>query len=62
MKFKYFIPLLTWLIPTIIISIVMFQTEPLTKIQYYGFTALIISSCLTYFTGLKLALKDKEGK
>jgi len=60
MKFKYVLPLLAWLIPTIIISLVMFKYDaPLTKSQYIGFTALLISACLTYLTGIRVVQKDK---
>jgi hypothetical protein len=60
MKLKYLIPMLTWLIPTIIISLVMFKLDaPLTPTQNIGFAALLISACVTYFVGIQLVLKDK---
>ncbi|MFN8281826.1 MAG: hypothetical protein U0U67_01325 [Chitinophagales bacterium] len=60
MKFKYLTPLLAWLIPTIIISLIMFKYDaPLTNAQYIGFTALLISACITYITGIRLVEKDK---
>jgi hypothetical protein len=60
MKFKYLLPLLGWLIPTVIISLVMFRFDaPLTTSQYIGFTALLISACVTYLTGIRLVQKDK---
>ncbi len=60
MKFKYLIPLFAWLIPTVVISLVMFKYDaPLTKAQYIGFTALLISACVTYLTGIRLVEKDK---
>ncbi len=60
MKFKYILPLLIWLIPTIIISLIMFKYDaPLTNAQYIGFAALLISACLTYITGIRLVEKDK---
>ncbi len=60
MKFKYFVPLLAWLIPTIIISLIMFKYDaPLTNAQYIGFTALLVSACITYITGIRLVEKDK---
>ena len=61
MKFKYVLPLLAWIIPTVIISLVMFKYDaPLTNSQYIGFTALLISACLTYLTGIKIVQKDKN--
>lgn len=60
MKFKYIAPLLLWLIPTVIISLIMFKYDaPLTNAQYIGFTALLISACVTYITGIRLVQKDK---
>lgn len=60
MKFKYVLPLLAWIIPTVIISLIMFKFDaPLTNSQYIGFTALLISACLTYLTGIKIVQKDK---
>jgi len=61
MKFKYILPLLGWLAPTVIISLIMFKYDaPLTEAQYIGFTALLVSACITYITGVKLVLKDKK--
>lgn len=61
MKTKYLLPLLGWLIPTIIISLIMFKYDaPLTQSQYIGFTALLVSACITYFAGIKVVLKDKD--
>jgi hypothetical protein len=60
MKFKYIAPLLLWLVPTVIISLIMFKYDaPLTNAQYIGFTALLISACVTYITGIRLVQKDK---
>jgi hypothetical protein len=60
MKFKYFLPLITWLLPTIIISAIMFKVDaPLTDAQFGGFVALLISACVTYYLGLKVMQKDK---
>ena len=60
MKLKYFIPLITWLLPTIVISLIMFRTDPLSKTQNIGFIALLVSACITYATGVKLVLKEKS--
>jgi hypothetical protein len=60
MKIKYLLPLLGWLIPTIVISLIMFKYDaPLTQSQYIGFTALLISACITYIAGIKVVLKEK---
>lgn len=61
MKIKYLIPLITWVVPTIVISLVMFKLDaPLTPTQNIGFAALLISACITYIVGVQLALKDKK--
>jgi hypothetical protein len=60
MKFKYMLPLITWIVPTVVISIIMFKVDaPLTKAQSYGFIALLISACITYYVGVWQVLKDK---
>lgn len=60
MKLKYLLPLIGWLLPTVIISLVMFKLDaPLTETQNYGFAALLVSACITYVTGIKLVMKDK---
>lgn len=61
MKLKYFIPLITWVVPTIVISLIMFKLDaPLTPTQNIGFAALLVSACITYGVGIKLVLKEKS--
>ncbi|MFC2176113.1 hypothetical protein ACFLR1_04000 [Bacteroidota bacterium] len=63
MKFKHLVPIITWVVPTIIISLVMFEFDaPLTQTQNIGFAGLLISACVTYVVGVKQALKDKENQ
>lgn len=60
MKFKFLLPLIGWLVPTIIISLIMFKYDaPLTQAQYIGFTALLVSACVTYYIGIRQVLKGK---
>lgn len=60
MKLKYLLPLITWVIPTIVVSLVMFKLDaPLTPTQNIGFAALLISACITYVVGVKIVMKDK---
>jgi hypothetical protein len=60
MKFKYLIPLIGWIVPTVIISIIMFKVDaPLTQPQLIGFIALLASACATYYIGIRQVLKDK---
>jgi hypothetical protein len=57
---SYFMPLIGWLIPTIVISLIMFELDaPLTPSQNIGFVALLISSCVTYYVGIRMVLKNK---
>ncbi len=61
MKFKYFIPLLTFIIPTVIISAILFiVTEPPPPIQLAGFVILLIAACGTYVMGVRGVLKDLD--
>ncbi|HQV79212.1 MAG TPA: hypothetical protein PLJ42_11315 [Chitinophagales bacterium] len=61
MKIKYLLPLITWIVPTVIISAIMFKLDaPLTDTQFGGFVALLVSACITYVVGIKITLKDKE--
>lgn len=61
MKLKYFFPFITWIIPTIIITVVMSKLDtPLTTAQSYGMAALLISVSVTYYIGVRIAVKDKN--
>lgn len=54
------LPLIGWILPTVIISIIMFKVDaPLTQAQSYGFIALLVSACITYYVGVRQAVKDK---
>ncbi len=60
MKFKYWLPFITWVVPTIIITIILGMVDaPLTQAQTIGFTALVLSAGITYYLGIRQALKDK---
>jgi hypothetical protein len=60
MKFRYFLPLIGWLVPTVIISVILFKVDaPLTPSQLVGFIALLVSACVTYAVGVRMVLKDK---
>ncbi|MCB0502931.1 MAG: hypothetical protein KDD32_09610 [Bacteroidetes bacterium] len=60
MKIKYLLPMITWVIPTIIISLIMFKLDaPLTPTQNIGFAALLISACITYVVGIRIVMNDK---
>jgi hypothetical protein len=61
MKFKLFMPLLTFIIPTIIITAALFYfTEPPPPIQLGGLVLLLVGACGTYYMGIKKAIEDKD--
>ncbi len=60
MKLKYHVPLLGFLIPTFIISTLMFvyrECPPMD--QLIGFYACVIGATITYYVGIHVALNDK---
>ena len=61
MKFKLFIPLLIFLISTIILSAVLFiLTEPPPPILLGGLVVLLIGASFSYYSGVKAALEEKD--
>lgn len=59
LKFKYFIPLVLFIIPTIIITTLLFIFDaPPSPAQLIGFIILLIAACITYYMGLKRLLDD----
>jgi|GEM_PF-2462203 len=59
MKFKYFIPLISFMIPTIVISTILFVIDaPPPPVQLGGFIVLLIAVCGTYYLGLKKVFDD----
>lgn len=60
MKRKYFIPLLCFLIPTIIGSIVLWP-ESITGIFFVGgYVVMLISVVIIYVAGIRMVLRDKS--
>ena len=61
MKFKLFVPLLIFLISTIILSAVLFiLTEPPPPILLGGLVVLLIGASFSYYSGVKAALEEKD--
>jgi len=58
MKLKYFFPLIMFMIPTVIFSILMWPPEALQPIPVGGFVMMLVSVVLTYISGLQSILKD----
>lgn len=59
LKFKHLKYLILFVIPTIIISSVLFILEPPSVTILLGFIALIIAACVTYILGIREALNDR---
>jgi hypothetical protein len=60
MKLKYHVPLLGFLIPTLVISTLMFVFRECPPIdQFIGFYACVIGATITYYVGIHMVLKDK---
>lgn len=60
LKFKYFVPLLTFLIPTLIITPIVWIFEAPGFLTIIGFTILIISVVVTYYMGIKGVIEDSS--
>ena len=60
MKFKYHIPLLGFLVPTLVISTLMFIYRACPPMdQLVGFYACVIGAAVTYYLGIRTVLKDR---
>ncbi|MBA7515876.1 hypothetical protein ES705_07921 [subsurface metagenome] len=59
-KFKQFIPLITFVVPSIIISIIMFVLMKTEWTMIVGFVVLLLSACFTYFMGIRGVLKEQD--
>lgn len=59
MELKHFYPLILFIVPTIIISIVLFVfVEAPGTATLIGFVILLVAACGTYYLGIWGALKD----
>jgi len=60
MKMKYHFPLVGFLVPTFVISTLMFvyrECPPMD--QLIGFYACVIGATIAYYTGIHVVLKDR---
>jgi len=60
LKFKYFVSLLAFLVPTCIITPIVWIFEPPGIITLIGFTTLIIGVVLSYYMGIRGVIKDSS--
>lgn len=61
MKLKYHLPILAFIIPTMIISTLMFVYKECPPVdQLIGFYFCVISATVTYYIGIKAVMNDKK--
>ena len=58
MKIKYFIPLVLFIVPTVIISAIMWPPAAMQVKLIGGFLIMILSMVMTYFYGIRAVLND----
>lgn len=58
MKIKYFIPLILFIVPTVIVSPILWPPEAVHVVPIGGFVVMIISMVMTYIYGIQSVLKD----
>jgi len=58
MKIKYFAPLIMFMIPTVIVSALMWPPEAAQPGPIGGFIVMLISVVMTYIYGLQGVLND----
>jgi len=59
MKMKYFAPLVFFVVPTVICSVLMWPPAAMKVTLIGGFSIMILSMIMTYIFGLRMVLKDK---
>jgi hypothetical protein len=60
MKRKYFTPLIFFVVPTVICSVLMWPRAAMKVSLIGGFSIMILSMIMTYVFGLRMVLKDKN--
>ena len=58
LKRKYFMPLVIFIIPTLIITAIIWSFEPPGILTIIGYIILIIAIVGTYYRGIKVVIKD----
>ncbi|MHA1466362.1 MAG: hypothetical protein ACTSQ2_14825, partial [Candidatus Heimdallarchaeaceae archaeon] len=57
---KQFMPLITFVVPSIIISTILFIFLPTEWYLIVGFVVLLVMASFSYYMGIKGVLKEKE--
>ncbi|MHA1278767.1 MAG: hypothetical protein ACTSQI_00965 [Candidatus Helarchaeota archaeon] len=60
LELRHFYPLILFVVPTIIITIVLFIIDPPSITMIIGFIVLLVAACGTYYMGIKGVLKESE--
>jgi len=60
LKLKHFHSLFLFVVPSIIISVILFIVEPPSTTILIGFIVLLVTACGTYYLGIRGVLKEKE--
>jgi peptidoglycan/LPS O-acetylase OafA/YrhL len=60
LQLKHFYSLFLFVIPSIIISIVLFILDPPSITIIIGFIVLMVFACLTYYLGIRGILKESK--
>ena len=61
MKFKYTVPLLAFVVPTLVIGYgFVIPNSPIAGVNELtiGFGTTVLGACLTYFAGIQLVMRD----
>lgn len=61
MSIKYFVPLLLFVVPTVVGSAFLWPPEAMNVKTIGGFTCVLISAILTYMSGILLELREQRG-
>lgn len=62
MKRKYFTPLVLFLLPTVIISVLVWPPAAMKFSLIGSFGVMIISMIMTYVVGIQMVIKDVKNK
>jgi hypothetical protein len=65
MKFRYLVPLLTFVVPTVAIAYgVVIPNSPIAGFNQLtiGFGTTVLGACLTYLAGIQMVIKDPPSR
>jgi hypothetical protein len=65
MKFRYLVPLLTFVVPTVVIGYgVVIPNSPIAGFNQLtiGFGTTVLGACLSYLAGIQMVIKDPPSR